>query len=50
LPDYLGKNVKKNAEKMPQMSPFLGYIIVSRNHNELPKVAQLMKNFPIRFP
>jgi hypothetical protein len=49
---YLSKNVinllkQKGAQKV---TIILGYFILSKNHNEPPKVAQLAKNCPIWSP
>ncbi len=49
---YLSKNVinllkQKVAQKV---ATILGYFILSKNHNEAPKVAQLAKNCPIWSP
>jgi hypothetical protein len=49
---YLGENLlnllkQKIAQKIAMI---LGYFILSKNHNEPPKVAQLVKNCPIWSP
>jgi hypothetical protein len=47
---YLDKNVKKNCrcKKIAQNVAFsLGSFIFSRNHSDLPEVAQFGKNCPI---
>ncbi len=49
---YLGENLlnlltQKVAQKV---AIILGYFILSKNHNEPPKVAQLVKNRPIWSP
>jgi hypothetical protein len=46
----LGNFLTLLKQKIVQKSPFLGYFILSKNHNEPPKVAQLAKNRPILSP
>jgi hypothetical protein len=42
---YLGKNVINLLKQ--RVAIILGYFVLSKNHNEPPKVAQLAKNCPI---
>ncbi len=45
---YLGENVINLLQQKAAIS--LGYFIFSKNHNEPPKVAQMVKNRPIWSP
>jgi hypothetical protein len=49
---YLGETlINLLKQKVAQIvTIILGYFMLSKNHNELPKVAQLMKNCPIWSP
>jgi hypothetical protein len=42
---FLDENVKNLITQ--KVATFLGYFIFSKNHNEIPKVAQYMKSHPI---
>jgi hypothetical protein len=49
---YLTENVKHllNQKVAQDVAISLGYFIFSKNQNELPKIAQLVKNHPIWSP
>jgi hypothetical protein len=48
----MGKNVINLLKQKvaPKLAIILGYFILSKNHNEPPKVAELAKNHPIWSP